>query len=252
MFIYLLKVILIVQDIIIESVVPKNTSLQSWSGFLIDNCDEVESSPISPPNITLPPAAAATITASVDENKEEMNQRQNAILLDELNEAHLEQRRKMKRQKRIRKTLQRKTSLIDSETKAKKIDKSDRYKNISIESSSDEVAEYNATNNSNDQLSQLIDTVQKTSTTVNDADKSAQISLILEEIKKQQLQLKKLSQYVSSMLDNREQTNDTQHNTNQSQDILTNFLNQPLTSGCWLCSGKTYTEVATQCDYVDT
>jgi len=196
--------------------------LQSWSGFLIDNCDEAKSPLVSPSKLTLP-KLSPTIATSVDENKDDSQPTQNSMLIDELNTARIEQKEVLKHRTKLRKRLQQRSSSVRSQ--------------ITVE----QIAPSDLITNSNEPLSQLIDMVEKIPT--NDADKRVQINLFLEKIKEQQVQLKKLSQYVSSMLDD--------NYTDQCQNILTNFVNQPLTSGCWLCSGKTYTEVAIQCNSLD-
>jgi hypothetical protein len=51
------------------------------------------------------------------------------------------------------------------------------------------------------------------------------------------------------MLGEQEKPKSNRQNSNQTQDFLLALFNQPTQSGCWLCSGKMYAEVATQCDH---
>jgi len=117
------------------------------------------------------------------------------------------------------------------------------------ESLSDWIIEYDV-----DQVSKLTDEVRRASITMTNEDKTEKVNLILMKIKKQQEELRKLRQYVMSMLGEQQKpksSKQNQQNSNIAHDLLMAFLNQPTKSGCWLCSGKMYAEVATQCDHND-
>lgn len=212
-----------------------NSEAVNFSGFLIDNCDEEEIIPISPS----PPALCLPIEESIQPNQEDLNE-QCTVLVNELNAADAEQRQLTKRQKRFQKRLQRKKN----QKKAKKSNTIVTVNNNNQEASSDWIVEYDITGT--DQLSQLTDTIRRTSATITDENKIAKVNLILKRIKKQQKELKRLRRCVMSMLDEGQK-----QNSNDNQDLLMKFLNQPLLSGCWLCSEKTYTETSTQSDNID-
>jgi hypothetical protein len=220
------------------------------SGFLIDNCDEeVERSPLSPVPV-LPPIITEE---SIQQHREDSNERR-VMLVGELDAADAEQRQELKRQRRLHKKIQKKKKqlkILKNTNKEKEIIESEPISIVNNqEKSSDWIVEYDTART--DPVSQLTDMVR--TATITDEDKIVKVNIILKKIKKQQVELRKLRQYVMSMLgeqQKRNSTNPTRQNSNISQDLLMAFLNQPMLSGCWLCSGKMYTEMATQCDHVD-
>jgi len=172
------------------------------------------------------------------------------MLVSELDDADAERRQELKRQKRLHQKLQKKKQLKAKNEKQQTNSIIDNHKKQ--ESLSDWIIEYDI--NGTDAVSQLTDEVRRTTITMNDEDKTAKVNMILMKIKKQQQELKKLRQYVVSMLGEQEKTKSSKsngQNTNIAHDLLMAFLNQPAKSGCWLCSGKMYAEVATQCDHTD-
>jgi hypothetical protein len=199
---------------------------------------------------------SSTSEELIQQNQENFG-RNHGILVNELDAADIERRQELKRQKRLQKKLQKKKKL--SKTKAvqqQQITKPNSMSNVNNkvheESSSDWIIEYDTTET--DQISQMTEMIKKTSTTMTDEDKIDKINIILKKIKNQQMELRKLRQHVMSMLDEQPKsnsTNTTRQGSHTNQDLLMKFLDQPLTSGCWLCSGKTYTEVATQCNNID-
>jgi hypothetical protein len=219
-----------------------NSEAVHFSGFLIDDCDEEELIPLSSP-----PALCLRIEESIQHNQEDLTE-QRAMLVNELNTAEAEQRQELKRQKRFQKKCRKKKHTI----KSNKI--SNVNNNNHQELPSDWVVEYDTAGIN--RIGQLTDMIRRTSTTITDENKTAKVNLILKKIKKQQKELQKLKRYVISMLDEGQQqqqnsTNSSRQNSNNNQDLLMTFLNQPLLSGCWFCSGKTYTEAATQCNSID-
>ncbi|CAF1182055.1 unnamed protein product [Adineta steineri] len=206
----------------------------SFSGFLIDNCNEEQLPPYSPPFRSLP-SQHSTTEKLIPQNQEDLNG-QCTVLINELDTADVEQRKEAKRQKRLHKKLLR-------EKKSKKISTVNNSDNHEL--SSDWILECNI--DETDQTSQLIDLVKNTSAnTMTNEDQMAKMNHVLKHIKKQQLHLRKLRKYVISMLNKEEKK---QLHTNQ--DKLMTFINQPILSGCWLCSGKSYNETSTQCNLID-
>ncbi|CAF4561744.1 unnamed protein product [Rotaria sp. Silwood1] len=235
-----------------EPVLQTNSNSLPHSGFLIDNCDEVEellpfSSPFRLPLV--PPASAEKPTQL---NQNDLNE-QCAMLVNELDATDAEQRKELKRQKRLHKRFEKKQKQSNTKIDEKQIIESESISNVyndnHQELPSDWVFECDTTGIN--QISLLTDIVRRVSTTMTDDDKIAKVNIILKKIKQQQKQLRKLRQYVISMLDEEQRqssTNIRQRHSNMNQDLLMTFLNQPILSGCWLCSGKKYTEVATQCN----
>jgi hypothetical protein len=78
------------------------------------------------------------------------------------------------------------------------------------------------------------------------SDEIAGVSAIFRRIRKQEKQLKRLRKSIKSVLDGTQA-----QNGNASRDRLLAVLNRAMPSGCWLCSGKSYTEVAIQCNTND-
>jgi hypothetical protein len=178
------------------------------------------------------------------------------MLVNELDAADTEQRQELKRQKQLHKKLRKKKRRANTKPSKPSTINSDLVSTINTrnhqELSSDWIVEYDTT--PIDQISQLTDMIKKTSTTMTVENKVANINIILGKIKKQQVELRKLRQHVLSMLNEESKSNSTNPNEqslSNDQDILMKFLNQPMTSGCWLCSGKTFTEVASQCNNTD-
>jgi hypothetical protein len=224
-----------------------NAEPSSWSGFLIDNCDEEVLPPVSPPRL---PSLSSTIEESIQQNQEALNE-QCVMLVNELDAADAEQRQVLNRQKRLQKKLQKKKKPSKTKVQQQQINKPNSISTVNNkdhqELSSDWIIEYDLTET--DHISKLTDMVEKTSTTMIDEDKIDKINLVLKKIKKQQKDLRILRKYVMSILNeeqNTDSTDNTRQNSDTNHDLLMKFLNQPTTSGCWLCSGKTYTEVATQ------
>jgi len=215
---------------------------------LIDNCDEEELPPHSPPSrLRLP--VSSTIEESIQQNSEDLNE-QRVMLVSELDAADAEQRQELKRQKRLHKKLQKKKKQSEIQIEEQQMIEPSTISTVNNndrqESSSDWIVEYDVTET--DQISQLTDMVRRTSSAMTDEDKVAKVNVILKKIKKQQIELRKLRQYLMSMLG--EEQKQKSNNSSDNQDLLLAFLNQPILSGCWLCSGKTYTEVATQCNHI--
>lgn len=223
------------------------------SGFLIDNCDE-EEFPSLPSPLPAPPLTPAT-TADEPVDEKGANERR-VLLLNELDTAEAEQRQALKRQKRLHQKLKKKKkeakpTAVEPEQPPTESEVIPTRKSVDgQESSSDWMIEYDI--HSLDPLSQLTDEVRNSSTGLTDEDRTAKVNLILKKIKKQQEELRKLRQYVMSMLgDQPKRTTTTATPLNSgtiSQDLLLALLNQSNQTGCWLCSGKMYSEVATQCD----
>jgi hypothetical protein len=167
------------------------------------------------------------------------------MLVSELDAADAERRQELKRQKRLHQKLQKKKK----ETKSEKQQRNSTIDHHDEESLSNWIIEYDV-----NQVSQLTDEVRRASITMTNEDKTEKVNLILMKIKKQQEELKKLRQYVMSMLGEQQLPKSSKHNrqnSNIAHDLLLAFLNQPTKSGCWLCSGKMYAEVATQCNHDD-
>ena len=211
---------------------PKTTAL---SGFLIDNCEDEEELPPFSPRPRPPPLSSDEL---ISPNDEDTNQRR-VMLVSELDAADAERRQELKRQKRLHRKLKKKNKPENPSTTSTIPDQDDQQE----ESVSDWMIEYDV-----NQISKLTDEVRRTSIAVTNEDKTEKMNLILTKIKKQQDELKKLKQYVMSMLGEQERPRSNRSNSNRTQDILLALLNQPIQSGCWLCSGKMYAEVATQCD----
>ncbi|CAF3248052.1 unnamed protein product [Rotaria socialis] len=221
------------------------------SGFLIDDCDEEEVPPVSPPPRS--PLPRPSPDEFIEQNDEDVHE-QRVMLVHELDAADAEQRQELKRQKRLHRKLQKKKK----ETKQSITNSSEEQQIISTvpdhqkqESLSDWVIEYDI--NGNNPMSQLTDEVRRASITMTDQDKTEKVNMILMKIKKQQEELRKLRQYVVSMLGEQpppQSKKKRQQNSELDHSLLVNFVNQPLPSGCWLCSGKMYAEAAIQCDDV--
>ncbi|CAF0866245.1 unnamed protein product [Rotaria sordida] len=233
-----------------ESTLQKDPQSVPCSGFLIDNCDEEELPPVSsPPRLPLPPLSTNEL---IEQNDEDINE-QRVMLVSELDAADAEQKQELKRQKRLHKKLQRKKK----ETKQVKMKTEEQQTILTVnneeqESLSDWIIEYDI--NGNNQISQLTDEVRRTSITTTDEDRTAKVNMILMKIKKQQEELRKLRQYVMSMLGEQQKSQTSkvqQQNSTIDHDLLMTFINQPIRSGCWLCSGKMYAEAAIQCDHVN-
>ncbi|CAF1634182.1 unnamed protein product, partial [Adineta ricciae] len=228
------------------------------SGFLIDNCDEEEAPPLSPPPRPLLPPIDDLNEQNADENNDDLNE-QRVMLVSELDAAEAERKRELKRQKRLHQRLQKKkkavtvaTGTTQPETKSEDKEDTPLSDNDDPESLSDWIVEYDT--NTIGEVCQLTDEVRRTSTALNEEDKTAKVNMILLKIKKQQKELNRLRQYVMSMLGEQSKSKPskiTRSNTNIAHDLLLAFLNQPTQSGCWLCSGKMYAEVATQCNHDD-
>ena len=94
-------------------------------------------------------------------------------------------------------------------------------------------------------LPQSTVTLKKTGTigTMTDDYETNEINTIIEQLRNQQLELNQLRKSLIAML-NAKQNDDV----NRNHDHLLKLLDQPMFSGCWLCSGKSYTEVAAQCN----
>jgi hypothetical protein len=209
------------------------TPPRSKSGFLIDNCDDEEELPPFSPRPPPPPLPLSSDEV-IEQNDEDINQ-QRVMLVSELDAADAERKQELKRQKRLHRKLKKKNEPERQST---------MIPNQEEESISDWMIEYDV-----NQISRLTDEVRRTSITMTDEDKTEKVNLILMKIKKQQDELKKLKQYVISMLGEQEKPKSNRQNSNQTQDFLLALFNQPTQSGCWLCSGKMYAEVATQCDH---
>jgi hypothetical protein len=219
---------------------------KSCSGFLIDNCDEeIEFPPLSPPPRSLLPPPPPSSDELIQQNDEDINQRR-VMLVSELDAADAERKQELKRQKRLHQKLQKKKKEIKTK---KQQTSSTIVENNEQQSLSEWIVEYDI-----NQVSQLTDEIRRASITMTDEDKTEKVNIILMKIKKQQEELRKLRQYVISMLGEQQQPKSSKvnrQNSNITHDLLMAFLNQPTKTGCWLCSGKMYAEVATQCDHDD-
>ena len=224
------------------------------SGFLIDDCEEEEVPPRSPSPPPPPPVPSVSdpLQPSEDDIIEGREQ-----LVSELDAADADQRQESKRQKRLNRKLRKKKNA------AKKL-KTKREESATIEpeqvlsapenheeheSLSDWIIEYDVPEAN--PVSQLADEVRRTSIGMTDEERAAKVNLILVKIKKQQGELKKLRQYVMSMLGDQQKRPSTKTNrtdADSTQDLLMAFLNQSNQSGCWLCSGKMFAEVGVQSD----
>lgn len=229
------------------------------SGFLIDDCDEEEQPP--PPTPPPPPSAPIVPPFTPEETVPDpatdiANQESRVLLLHELDDADAEQRKELKRQKRLQRKLklnkttnpatENKTeqTVTESEPTSTTMNLQDR-----VESSSDWVIEYE--NEARDSVSKLTDEIRQTTSAMTPEERTEKMNLILMRIKRQQEELKKLRQYVMSVLGEDTQRNSTskkRSNINVTQDLLLALLNQPTPNSCWLCSGKLYSEVGTQSD----
>ena len=173
---------------------------------------------------------------------------QNQEVLNQPGTVGVELSRESKRQKRLRRNLRRKNKQLKDKVKQKQTIEPRTIPTVNDnahqELSSDWIIEYDKTVSG--RIFQLADILKKESTTMTGVDKRFKVNLILRKIRKQQKQLRKLRQYVLSML-----SNEQQPTSNDNPDILMTFLNKSLLSECWLCSGKTYTEVSTQCNNMD-
>ena len=190
-----------------------------WSGFLIDNFDDEQKSfPVVPPSSNTPSATAE----QYGENTVEPS-------MTIVNVACAERQEESKCRT----------------PKKKCAEQLPPNNNHPRELSSDLIVENDTTHT--DQISQLIDVAEKMSKATTDESKMAHINMIVTTIKEQQAQLKKLRTQLMSVLDEESKSN----LTDPDQDALMKFINQPITSGCWLCSGKVHTEVTTQCSQID-
>lgn len=176
-----------------------------------------------------------------------MNERR-VLLVHELDKADAERRRELRRQKRLQQSLQSKKLAIQQtksrfETNGAERDESPNELLI------DSNAEQTGT------IDRLKEEFQNASFSMSDEEKTNKVNLILTRIKKQQDELKKLKQYVVSILGDqtkeRSRKSSRTSKTKISEDLLMEILNQPSSTGCWLCSGKMYSEASTQCDFVD-
>lgn len=185
---------------------------------MIDNCDEEEELP------PYSPAPRPIMNDPIEQNPEDLNEGRVA-LVSELDAADAERRQELKRQKRLQRKLKKKQINSNRPTTS----------NTTQETALDEVA-------------RLSDEVHRASIAMNDEDRTEKVNLILTKIRKQQEELKKLKQYVLSMLgEDPSQTSSNSHRqkSHLTEDLFLALLNQ---TNCWLCSGKMYAEVATQCD----
>ena len=173
------------------------------------------------------------------------------LLLHELDDADAEQRKELKRQKRLQKKFKAKKS-VNPPVETVNEPTSTTHLPEKGESSSDWVIEYNA--EGTDSVSRLTDEIRQSTNTMTDEERTTKMNFILMKIKKQQTELKKLRQYVMSVLGEQSQRSSTSKNrsTNNNilQDLLLALLNQSTQNGCWLCSGKMYSEMGTQSDSI--
>ena len=224
------------------------------SGFLIDDCEEEEVPPRSP-SPSPPSVPGPSVSNPLQPSEEDIVERREQ-LVSELDAADAEQRQQSKRQKRLNRKLRRKKCA------AKKL-KAKREETATIEpdhlpapenheeheSLSDWIIEYDVPEVN--PVSQLADEVRRTSISMSEEERAAKVNLILVKIKKQQGELKKLRQYVMTMLGDQQKRPSTKKNRSEAdttQDLLMAFLNQSNQSGCWLCSGKMFAEVGVQSD----
>lgn len=181
---------------------------------MIDNCDEEEELPPYSPT-PRPPLPVN------DDLIEQNNEEGRVALVSELDAADAERRQELKRQKRLHRKLQKKnnnpTSIISNETDL-------------------------------DQVAQLSDEVHRASIALTNEDRTEKVNLILMKIRKQQEELKKLKQYVLSILGEDQPRTSHRQKSHLTEDLFLALLNQSSQANCWLCSGKMYAEMATQCD----
>lgn len=184
-----------------------------WSGFLIDNCDDIQSSSIV--------ASSVTLQQPIEPS---------AMLVNELDEALAEQRQKSKRRKLKKLTEKQCAEQIVVPFDSTSLPNNDDPQELI----SDWIIEYDTTDA--DQRSQSIDVVKET--------KITRINKIVSKIERQRMELEKLQKDLMLILHDESSPNLTE----TEQNSLMEFINQPSAFGCWLCSGKAYTEVASQCD----
>ncbi len=197
---------------------------------------------MSPP----PPPPTSSIGEIIQQNQEDPN-KQRAMLVYEFNTPDAEKRQQTKRRKQLHKNLQNKrkakpAKLPRINSKAVSTTKEKNHHELP----SDWIIEYDAPET--DQISQPI---KETSTAKTVEGKAAKITEVLEKMKEHESELKKLRQHALSLLNEEPKSNSTDTNKQNSsidQEQLLHFLSESMASGCWLCSGKKYTEVATQCD----
>lgn len=180
------------------------------------------------------------------EQNEEVLSEGRVALVSELDAADAERRQELKRQKRLHRKLHKKNKNTNSERPTTNISRTDSIEN-------DWIFTHDL-----DQVCQLSDEVHRASIGMNHEDRTEKVNLILSKIKKQQEELKKLKHYVLSMLGDQEQQQQMRTSSSSSQShrstsqltdaFLLALLNQSNQSSCWLCSGKMYAEVATQCE----
>ncbi|UJR30334.1 hypothetical protein I4U23_017871 [Adineta vaga] len=236
--------------------VQANIETTSYSGFLIDNCDEEEELPEYSPSHRSSSTCLSTTKSRVqpsnhNEQLATLINEERAMLVNELNVSSDEQRRTLKRKRNIQRKLRRKLKRLKQSTTTimkKKHDNdsksvSTRNVNRTNELPSNSILESNRikTNSS----SSVNNTSKKSSTisTMTDDNEIIEINLVLKKVKDQQKELTKLRKSLMAMLDEKQKDN-----VNSNQDHLLKLLHQPIFSGCWLCSGKSFTEVSTQCN----
>ena len=190
----------------------------------------------------------------IDQFSEEDINTRRVLLLNELDAAEAERKQIIKRQKRLQQSLQQRkssgqTSKNQFEQEKSVVSESEICSNEHQELPSDWMLEYEI--EPNDPVTRLKNEVRTSSLTMSDEERTTKVNLILMKIKKQQSELKKLKQYVMSILGDQSiatTSKSTRTNSVLTQDLLFALLNQPTSTGCWLCSGKMYSEAATQCD----
>jgi hypothetical protein len=180
------------------------------------------------------------------------------FLLNELDAADAERKQELKRQKRLQKKLhkKKKSTNIEQSTSVNNERVTNGSESISTETRShvqrttvDCPIDYDI--HAADSVSKFNDELRKVSMSMTNEERTTKMNLILMKIKKQQGELKKLRQHVMSVLGEQPNTNlkvKNRSNTTITQDLLLALLNQPMPIGCWLCSGRMYSETATQCD----
>ncbi|CAF0890691.1 unnamed protein product [Adineta ricciae] len=231
--------------------VQTNNEKTPFSAFLIDNCDEEEPPKrSSPPQFPLSDCSIATkVVQSFDDSNEN---EQCGSLMSEFNAGDAEQEKILHRRKefyqRLRKQIklvkQSKGTVCESQSDQNRI-KTTANNNTTAhhESPSEWVVEYK--NSDMKRLPQSTVTLKKTATigTMTDDYETNEINTIIEQVKNQQLELNQLRKSLIAMLNAKQSDN-----VNSNHDHLLKLLDQPILSGCWLCSGKSYTEVAAQCN----
>ncbi|CAF1298899.1 unnamed protein product [Adineta ricciae] len=211
--------------------VQTNNEKTPFSAFLIDNCDEEEPPKRLPP-LQFPLSDCSIANKAVQSSDDSNENEQCGSLMNEFDTADAEQEQILHRRKEFYQRLRKQIKLVK------------KSKGTACESQSDQ-NRIKSTNSDIKRLPQSTVTLKKTATigTMTDDYETNEINTIIEQLKNQQLELNQLRKSLIRMLNAKQSDN-----VNSNHDHLLKLLDQPMLSGCWLCSGKSYTEVAAQCN----